>query len=153
MRQNRGSKIATVQCGVYKIFVSLENHFVKSILQWNSLLKDFFRKTVIQKFRKLHTLRSVEKSKKLLSSNNFSSIQLFSNLFSKIVIYTKFLPKMRESKWNHWFTVTHCGRIVQWNEITLKNFREINSLVTSLTKTLIRRKKCWSFRKNRDRVL
>ena len=34
--------------------------------------------------------------------------------------------------------------------ITLKKFREINSLVTSLVKTLIWRKKCWFFRKNHD---
>ena len=37
--------------------------------------------------------------------------------------------------------------------ITLKTFREINSLVSSLVKTLIWRKKCCFFRKNRDRVL
>ena len=34
-----------------------------------------------------------------------------------------------------------------------KKFREINSLVTSLVKTLISRKKCWFFAENRDRVL
>jgi len=45
------------------------------------------------------------------------------------------------------------GGKVFWNAITLKNFREINTLVPYLVKLLIWRKKCWFFRTNRDRVL
>ena len=39
---------------------------------------------------------SVEKQEILSHLKNISSDQLFSNLFSKTVIFTKFLPKMRE---------------------------------------------------------
>ena len=39
-----------------------------------------------------------------------------------------------------------------WKTITFKKFREINSLVTSLVKTLIWWKKCSFFRQNGDRV-
>ena len=41
-------------------------------------------------------LHSVEKREILCHQKNISSNQLFSNLFSKIVTFTEFLPKMRE---------------------------------------------------------
>ena len=64
---------------------------------------------VIQKFRKLHTAvcdLSVEKREILCHQKNISSNQLFSNLFSKTVTFTKFLPKMRESKFPEF---SHCA--------------------------------------------
>ena len=43
-----------------------------------------------------NTVHSVEKREILSHRKNISSNQLFSKLFSKIVTFTKFLPKMRE---------------------------------------------------------
>ena len=53
-------------------------------------------------------------------------------------------------KWNQ---IVKGSRQYFANHITLKNFREINSFVSSLVKTLIWRRKGKFFRKNRDRVL
>ena len=60
---------------------------------------------MIQKFRKLHIVAvmchphtSVEKQEILSHQKNISSNQLFSNLFSKIVTFTKFLPNEARKK-------------------------------------------------------
>ena len=75
-------------------------------------------------------------------SQKFLNVIAFYSTFpqcvSKTVTFTKFLPK------NSWKRIP---------EISTKNFREINSLVSSLVKTLIWRKKCWFFLKNRDRMM
>ena len=72
-------------------------YLVKSLISRN-----FLSKTVIQKFRKLHTVHSavhtVEKCKIYSHQIFFPSNQLFSDLFSKCIAFTKFLQKKPESK-------------------------------------------------------
>ena len=64
------------------------------------------------------------------------------------VDFTKKNYNLRKKSWeriSRFSTVWHCGAI------TLKKFREINSLVIYSVKILIWRKKCWFSRNNRDR--
>ena len=53
-------------------------------------------KLAIQQLKKFQIIHSVEKREILSHQKEISSSQLFSNLFSKTVTFTKFLPKMRE---------------------------------------------------------
>ena len=55
------------------------------------------------------TVHSVEKRKILSHRKNISSNQLFSNLSSKTVTFTKNLIKMRESKFPE---LPHCGVVI-----------------------------------------
>ena len=68
-----------------------EKYFVKSILF------HLFHSSLVWKLRKF-TVTQCRKTRNSLSLLEifFSSNQLFSNLFSKAVNLTKFLPKMRE---------------------------------------------------------
>ena len=59
----------------------------------NQLLVILFRKK-----RYFHEIFAKNENLSLLSSKNISSNQVFSNLFSKPVTFTKFLPKMRDDK-------------------------------------------------------
>ena len=81
-------------------FTLTKKNFVKSTI-WlvkpvkPLLSRKFCQKSVRVNFRNFHTaLHSVEKREILSHLENISSNQLFSNLFSKTVTFTKFLPKM-----------------------------------------------------------
>ena len=77
---------------------------------------------------------SVEKRDIFSHCKKNSSNQLFSNQFSKIIAFTKFLRKRCES-------TVYCGKTR--NSLSPKVFfRQISSLVTSLVKTLISRNFC-----------
>ena len=58
------------------------------------------------KFRQIILRAHCGKTRNLLSLKNVSSNQLFSDFFSKFVVFTKFLPKKRESKF---LLFPHCG--------------------------------------------
>ena len=79
--------------------------------------------------------------------NFFSSNHLFSYFFSKIVDFTKLLPKKRKSKFSklpHFDGHRATGRKTK-NLVSPKIFRQINSLVTSLLKILLSWKFCQKY--------
>ena len=77
------------------------------------------------------------RNKNSVSCKKYFVKPIYSQTYWNNVDFTKLFLIMR------WLLYTE----VSW--YWYQNFREINYLV----KTLIRRKKCWFFRKNRDRVL
>ena len=93
-----------------------------------------------------------------LLPRNYSRFKInsWNQLFVNLLAFTTFLSKKLtvHSVVENEFALTyvHRGKLLK-NAITQKKIRENNALVTSLVKTLISRKKCWFFRKNRDRVL
>ena len=84
--------------------------------------------------REFPQFRTLWKNEKffLTHQRNISSNQLFSNLFSKTVTFTKFLLKMREREFPQF---PHCA-VLLWNNIKFtfneKIFREINSFAKIL---------------------
>ena len=79
--------------------------------------------------------------------NFFSSNHLFSYFFSKIVDFTKLLPKKRKSKFSKLphFDEHHATSGKIKNLVLPKVFRQINSLVISLLKTLLSRNFCQKY--------
>ena len=78
------------------------------------------------------------KMKNLVSPKNISSNQLFSNLFSKNVAFTKFLSKKCDFHIVAQYTVWKNEKFT----LTAKIIRQIISLVISLVKTLLSRNFC-----------
>ena len=76
-----------------------------------------------------------------LSPRNISSNQLFSNIFSITVTFTKFLPKMREKEIPIISTLCFLNTMWKlWNfSLTLfrQKFRESNGFTKQITKELI----------------
>ena len=112
-------------------------------LQFSVKLNEVFYRKSIQILCSLfkHTVKC-EKTRNSLSLKKISSNQLFSNFLSKTIAFTKICER-------------EFLRFPHWAVLRLKIFREIKSMsiVTSLVKALIWRKKCWLLRKNRDRFL
>ena len=94
-----------------KYFVKLKNQLfpwnqrdLKSIKYFVKLIYWNYKKVDFTKFFNFgqifnfwnHSVHNVEKREIFFHQKNISSNQLFSYLFSKTVIITKFLPKMRE---------------------------------------------------------
>ena len=73
---------------------------------------------------------------------NISSNQLFSNFFSKNVAFTKFLPKNVRKNFCNFHSVFFTVWKNEKFTVTNKKFRQINSLVLSLVKTLLSRNFC-----------
>ena len=91
---------------------------------------------IVEKAEKNTVLpHSVEKREILSHQKNISSNQLFSNLFSKTVTFTKFLLKIRESKF---FIFPQCVTVWKLREFSLthfwQKFRESNSFAKEITK-------------------
>ena len=92
--------------------------------------------------------------KSTCSSRNYAFLPVFTKYFSfhrishklwQVYNVTPFWKILLEI--NLWYN--HSEGKYYKTRSRKKKFREINSLVTSLVKTLISRKKCWFFRKNR----
>ena len=81
------------------------------------------------------SVRTVWKNEKFSLTRNISSILLFINLFSKSVIFTEILPKLRER-----------GYPTVWKFLkffpSAKNFRQVGLQYNSLVKYLIWRNFC-----------
>ena len=84
---------------------------------------------------------------KLTHQRNISSNQPFSNLFSKTVTFTKFLPKMRE-RIPIISAVWHCDCVIIWNIFPIWSFswnhftKELNSLVLKLVWRKLQKQAC-----------
>ena len=92
------------QCTLWKLRNFTATIFSQKFRQIDVLLKNFTiswfdgKKFAWQWIFHFSTLCSVEKQDILSHQKNISSNQLFSDLFSKTVTFTKFLPKISESK-------------------------------------------------------
>ena len=104
------STLCCAQCGKCGNSLSrfFGKNFVKVTVLLKKLLKSWFHENFFQweRISRFSTLCSVEKWKIYSHWNFFPSNQLFSDLFSKCVAFTKFLPKKRESNFT-WFR--HCA--------------------------------------------
>ena len=102
----------TTQCGKTrnslpcKFFPS--NQFIVKFFSKTLIWRNFCEKTVAVKFRNFHSVNSVHtyrKIKNLLSLKKYFVKAPLHNFFSRNVSFTKFLPKVCESKFCNFYTV------------------------------------------------
>ena len=90
------------------------------------LSRNFYQNCLWREFPKFPHCAHCGKMKNLLSPNFFPSNQLFSDLFSKCIAFTKFLPKNVRVNFCNFHTVL-------WNDRFFnKNFRENNVYILKL---------------------
>ena len=106
------------------------------------LWKRWFHKIIfLMNFSVFHnncTWCTVRENENLLSLKKISSNQLFGDFFSKTVTFTKYLPKMRESKFPYFPHCVVCWTVWKWlSPFFWQKFRESNISTKQITKWLI----------------
>ena len=124
-------------------------NYLSSNFSWNQFFSNFFSKTLLSRnfcqksarvnFRNFHT-HSVKKWKIYSHRKNISSNQLVSNSFSRTVTFTKFLPKMRESKFPYHSVEITVNLLLRFLG---KIFVKATHLLNNLLKSWFDGKKLW----------